>query len=114
MENPSTCATGEILLKPKLMHAAVESQLGSTESRHTAEASMGLGCRGRHLAAFAGSVGFPVDNKSMIWREIPWTSGGFKEYPWTLSSMKVSLLIPECLHESTHQAMHTDQWCVRY
>ena len=27
----------------------------------------------------------------MIWREVPWTSGGFKEYPWTLSSMKVGV-----------------------
>ena len=29
----------------------------------------------------------------MIWREVPWTNGGFKEYPWTLSSMKVEFLL---------------------
>ena len=43
------------------------------------------------MHANAGSVGFPVDNKSMIWREVPWSKGGFKEYPWTLNSMKVGL-----------------------
>ncbi len=46
----------------------------------------------------AGSVGFPVDNKSMIWREVPWSKGGFKEYPWTLNSMKAGFARP-CLHQ---------------
>ena len=46
-------------------------------------------CRNQCCLAIAGSVGFPVNNRSMIWREVPWTNGGFKEYPWTLSSMKV-------------------------
>ena len=47
------------------------------------------------MHANAGSVGFPVDNKSMIWREVPWSKGGFKEYPWTLNSMKVHA--PVCM-----------------
>lgn len=46
-------------------------------------------CRNQCCLVIAGSVGFPVNNRSMIWREVPWTYGGFKEYPWTLSSMKV-------------------------
>ena len=50
------------------------------------------------MHANAGSVGFPVDNKSMIWREVPWSKGGFKEYPWTLNSMKVGLA-RSCLHD---------------
>ena len=41
----------------------------------------------------AGFVGFPVNNRSMIWREVHWTNGGFKEYPWTLSSMKVEIML---------------------
>ena len=63
------------------------------EARHRVRAIMRLQAQALGLlvmsSACAGSVGFPVDNKSMIWREVPWASGGFKEYPWTLASMKV-------------------------
>ena len=43
-------------------------------------------------------MGFPVDNKSMIWREVPWSKAGFKEYPWTLNSMKAGLACPFLHH----------------
>ena len=40
---------------------------------------------------YAGALGFPVDRKSMVWKDTHWRIRGFREYPWTLSSMKARL-----------------------
>ena len=45
----------------------------------------------------------------MIWREVPWTNGGFKEYPWTLSSMKVELFLCVTLCYSLHFSCASDR-----
>ncbi|BDA43750.1 probable chaperone protein DnaJ at C-terminar half [Coccomyxa sp. Obi] len=38
---------------------------------------------------YTGQLGFPVDHKSMVWKDTHWRVRGFREYPWTLSSMQV-------------------------
>jgi hypothetical protein len=57
----------------------------------------------------AGFVGFPVNNRSMIWREVPWTNSGFKEYPWTLSYMKVEILLYLTLCHSLNFSCASDR-----
>ncbi|KAK9915278.1 hypothetical protein WJX75_007018 [Coccomyxa subellipsoidea] len=38
---------------------------------------------------YTGQLGFPIDHKSMVWKDTHWRVRGFREYPWTLSSMQV-------------------------
>ena len=35
-----------------------------------------------------GSLGFPLDHKTLTWRDTHWRERGFREYPWTLRAMQ--------------------------
>ena len=41
------------------------------------------------LRAATGLLGYPLDHKTMTWKETPWRTRAFREYPWTLSCMQV-------------------------
>jgi len=36
----------------------------------------------------AGLLGYPLDHKTLTWKETHWRTRAYREYPWTLSCMQ--------------------------
>jgi hypothetical protein len=43
-------------------------------------------------AGVAGTLGFHIDSKSLVWKETHWRTAGYREYPWSMLAMQVQPL----------------------